>query len=59
MNNEKLSNQEVLLAAKGAYLMHGGTPDGWNQMRPDDVQLIYLMYSEERARLPMMFSKKE
>ena len=58
MDGETLTKEEVMLAAKGAYLLHGGTPEGWRQMRPDDIQLIYLMHSEERTRTLKLFSKK-
>lgn len=53
------SSEEIKLIAYGQYLYHGGTPEGFAGMTPDDVQLIYLMYAEERSRIPRMLSKGE
>ena len=44
-----------MLAARGAYLLHGGTPEGWGQMRADDVQLIFIMHNAELMRLSNIF----
>ena len=45
----------MVVAAYGAYLLHGGDPGNWDKMRQDDIQLIYLMYTAEASRIANLF----
>lgn len=45
----------MAIAAYGAYLLHGGDPMNWGNMRQDDIQLIYLMYKAEAAKIANLF----
>lgn len=48
-----------MIAAYGAYLLHGGDPRNWGNMRQDDIQLIYIMYRAEAAKIANLFNTKE
>ena len=48
-----------MIAAYGAYLLHGGDPRNWSNMRQDDIQLIYIMYRAEAAKIANLFNTKE
>ena len=47
----------MVIAAYGAYLLHGGDPQNWGKMRQDDIQLIYMMYQAEASRIANLFRK--
>lgn len=46
----------MVIAAYGAYLLHGGDPENWGKMRQDDIQLIYIMSQAETAKIANLFS---
>lgn len=46
----------MVIAAYGAYLMHGGDPGNWGKMRQDDIQLIYMMYKAEVSKIANLFA---
>ena len=49
----------MVIAAYGAYLLHGGDPRNWGKMRQDDIQLIYIMYQAEMTKIAKLFGTKE
>ena len=49
----------MVIAAYGAYLLHGGDPQNWERMRQDDIQLIYIMYKAEVTKIAKLFEVKE
>lgn len=46
---EGISPDVALTQAYGLYLMHGGTPDGFYELTPDDVQIMYSAYLATQA----------
>lgn len=46
---EGISPDIALRQAYGLYLMHGGTPDGFEDLTPDDVQIMYSAYMATMA----------
>lgn len=46
---EGISPDVALKQAYGLYLLHGGTPDGFEDMTPDDVQIMYSAYMATMA----------
>ena len=49
----------MVIAAYGAYLLHGGDPRNWDNMRQDDIQLIYLMYRAEATKIANLFGTEK
>ena len=45
-----LSPDSAYLAAYGIYLSNGGTPEGFQSLTMDEVQLIYTMHEADRIR---------
>ena len=54
-----MSGEEMVIAAYGAYLLHGGDPNNWEKMRPDDIQLIYMMNEAEVTKITRLFETKK
>ena len=46
---EGISPDIALRQAYCLYLMHGGTPDGFEDLTPDDVQIMYSAYMATMA----------
>ena len=59
MRGEGLSGEEMVLAAYGAYLLHGGDPGNWDKMKQDDIQLIYIMHEAETSKILRLFDTKK
>lgn len=59
MRGEGLSGEEMVIAAYGAYLLHGGDPENWGKMRQDDIQLIYIMHEAEASKILRLFDTKK
>ena len=49
----------MVLAAYGAYLLHGGDPEVWDKMRQDDIQLIYVMHKADMLKVANLFTTKQ
>ena len=49
----------MVIAAYGAYLLHGGNPENWGKMRQDDIQLIYIMHKAEMVRIANLFTMEK
>lgn len=49
----------MVIAAYGAYLLHGGDPQNWGKMRQDDIQLVYIMYQAEVSKIANLFTTKK
>ena len=43
-SGEGVTPNIALKQAYGLYLMHGGTPEGFMDLTPDDVQMMYTAY---------------
>ena len=46
---EGISPDIALRQAYGLYVMYGGTPDGFEDLTPDDVQIMYSAYMATMA----------
>ena len=46
---EGISPDIAFTQAYGLYLMHGGTPEGFESLTPDDVQIMYSAYLATQA----------
>ena len=45
-----MSPQGAFLYTYGVYLANGGTPDGFMDLTPQDVQLMYTVHVAEKNR---------
>lgn len=46
---EGVSPDIAFTQAYGLYLMHGGSPEGFDRLTPDDVQIMYSAYMATQA----------
>lgn len=45
-----MTSESALLYTYGTYLSRGGTPDAFQDMTPEDIQLLYTVYTAEERR---------
>lgn len=43
-SGETVSPEMAFAQTYGLYLLHGGTPEGFDELQEDDVQLMYTAY---------------
>jgi hypothetical protein len=50
IRNEDLSEEETMMYVYGLYLMHGGSPEKFDDLTMTDIQLMYVAYLGEQKR---------